>query len=65
LPDKALADEYFAVTEKVEALYGQPNQLAGDDESREMRAAHRDAPAHPRQRLLRTTSRGGGRGIRR
>jgi integrase/recombinase XerD len=37
IADKTVADEYFAVTEKVEALYGQPNQLASDDEGREMR----------------------------
>ena len=32
-----VADEYFAVTEKVEALYGQPRQLPADDEGAEMR----------------------------
>ncbi|HZE16857.1 MAG TPA: site-specific integrase, partial [Mycobacterium sp.] len=37
IADKTVAEEYFAVTEKVEALYGQPNQLASDDEGREMR----------------------------
>ena len=37
IADKTVADEYFAVTEKVEALYGQPTQLASDDEGREMR----------------------------
>jgi site-specific recombinase XerD len=37
IADKTVADEYFAVTEKVEALYGQPNQLVSDDEGREMR----------------------------
>jgi integrase/recombinase XerD len=37
IADKTVADEYFAVTEKVEALYGQPNQLTSDDEGREMR----------------------------
>jgi integrase/recombinase XerD len=37
IADKTVADEYFAVTEKVEALYGRPNQLASDDEGREMR----------------------------
>jgi hypothetical protein len=31
------ADQYFAVTEKVEALYDQPHTLAGDDEGPEMR----------------------------
>jgi site-specific recombinase XerD len=37
IADKTVADEYFAVTEKVEALYGQPRELACDDEGREMR----------------------------
>jgi integrase/recombinase XerD len=37
IADKTVADEYFAVTEKVEALYGQPRQLPGDDEGSEMR----------------------------
>ncbi|MDT2008603.1 site-specific integrase [Rhodococcus opacus] len=37
IADKTVAEEYFAVTEKVEALYNQPHQLAGDDEGREMR----------------------------
>ena len=37
IADKTVADEYFAVTEKVEALYGQPHQLPADDEGAEMR----------------------------
>jgi site-specific recombinase XerD len=37
IADKTVADEYFAVTEKVEALYDQPRQLPGDDEGIEMR----------------------------
>jgi hypothetical protein len=37
IADKSVADEYFADTEKVEALYGQPNRLTDDDEGREMR----------------------------
>jgi hypothetical protein len=37
IADKSVADEYFANTEKVDALYGQPNRLADDDEGREMR----------------------------
>jgi len=37
IADKTVADEYFAVTEKVEALYGQPHQLPADDEGVEMR----------------------------
>ncbi len=37
IADKTVADEYFAVTEKVEALYDQPRQLPGNDEGAEMR----------------------------
>jgi integrase/recombinase XerD len=37
IADKTVADEYFSVTEKVEALYGQPQQLDAKDEGSEMR----------------------------
>jgi integrase/recombinase XerD len=37
IADKTVAEEYFAVTEKVEALYDQPRRLAADDEGSEMR----------------------------
>ena len=37
IADRTVAEEYFAVTEKVEALYGQPAQLPADDEGSEMR----------------------------
>ncbi len=37
IADRTVADEYFAVTEKVEALYNQPRQLPADDEGHEMR----------------------------
>jgi integrase len=37
IADKTVAEEYFAVTEKVEALYDQPRRLPGDDEGAEMR----------------------------
>ena len=37
IPDKTVADEYFKVTEKVEALYHQPRQLPAADEGTEMR----------------------------
>jgi integrase/recombinase XerD len=37
IADRTVADEYFAVTEKVEALYGQPAQLPASDEGHEMR----------------------------
>ena len=48
IADKTVADEYFSVTEKVEALYGQPQQLAATDEGSEMRrlrAARRSSTA--------------------
>ena len=37
IADKTVADEYFAVTEKVEALYDQPRQLPPTTKAREMR----------------------------
>jgi hypothetical protein len=37
IADKTVADEYFAVTAKVEALYDQPRRLPADDEGTEMR----------------------------
>lgn len=37
IADKTVADEYFAVTEKVEALYNRPRQLPDSDEGTEMR----------------------------
>jgi integrase/recombinase XerD len=37
IADKTVAEEYFNVTEKVEALYGQPRQLSREDEGAEMR----------------------------
>jgi site-specific recombinase XerD len=37
IADKTVAEEYFAVTEKVEALYDQPRQLPSGDEGAEMR----------------------------
>ena len=37
IADKTVADDYFAVTEKVEALYGQPQQPPADDEGSERR----------------------------
>lgn len=36
IADRTVADEYFAVTEKVEALYDQPRQLPANDEGTEM-----------------------------
>jgi integrase/recombinase XerD len=37
IADKTVADEYFAVSEKVEALYGQPGPLPASAEGSEMR----------------------------
>ena len=37
IADRTVADEYFKVTEKVEALYHQPRQLPAADEGTEMR----------------------------
>ena len=37
IADRTVAEEYFAVSAKVEALYGQPAQLPADDEGSEMR----------------------------
>ncbi len=37
IADRTVADEYFAVTEKVEALYDQPRELPAGDEGTEMR----------------------------
>ena len=37
IADKTVAEEYFAVTEKVEALYDQPRRLDAEDEGAEMR----------------------------
>jgi hypothetical protein len=36
IADKTVAEEYFSVTEKVEALYDQPRRLPADDEGSEM-----------------------------
>jgi integrase/recombinase XerD len=46
IADKTVADEYFAVTEKVEALYDQPHRLPAADEGTEMR--HLRAEMHRR-----------------
>ena len=37
IADRTVADEYFAVSEKVEALYDQPKELPADAEGTEMR----------------------------
>jgi len=41
IADKTVADEYFAVTAKVEALYDQRRRLGSDDEGHEMRCVVR------------------------
>lgn len=42
IADRAVADEYFAVTEKVEALYDAPRQLPADAEGSEMAKLRRE-----------------------
>ena len=59
IANRAVADEYFAVSEKVEALYGQPQTLPADGARRpDGPAAPRPLPA-TRQRLLRPARRTG------
>jgi len=48
IADKTVADEYFKVTEKVEALYQQPRQLPATAEGTEMRRLR----AEMRRRML-------------
>jgi site-specific recombinase XerD len=43
IADRTVADEYFAVTEKVEALYDQDRQLPADAEGSEMAKLRREA----------------------
>jgi len=43
IADRTVADEYFAVSEKVEALYDQPRQLPADAEGTEMAKLRREA----------------------
>lgn len=56
---RAVANEYLAVTDKIEAPYDQSWQLPADAEGTEMRKIRRDAPPNARQRVLRSTSRDG------
>ncbi|MFH5227329.1 tyrosine-type recombinase/integrase [Antrihabitans spumae] len=42
IADRTVADEYFAVTEKVEALYDQPHQLPAEAEGTEMAKLRRE-----------------------
>ncbi|MEP6697226.1 MAG: tyrosine-type recombinase/integrase, partial [Pseudonocardiales bacterium] len=58
IADKTVAEEYFNVTEKVEARYGQSQRLPHDDEGSEMRKLRAEMhPSDARQRPLRPTSR--------
>ena len=60
IANRTVADEYFAVAEKVEALYDAPKTLpAGAEGDRDAQAPRRDAPADARQRLLRPPGRPG------
>ena len=52
IASRTVADEYFAVSEKVEALYGQPAQLPADATGPQHDPAAPRAPPPPRQRLL-------------
>ena len=52
IASRTVADEYFAVTEKVEALYGQPAQLPADADRTEDGPAAPRAPPPARQRLV-------------
>jgi integrase len=52
IASRTVADEYFAVSEKVEALYGQPAQLPADAARTPHEPAPPRAPPPPRQRLL-------------
>ncbi|MHB8330221.1 MAG: tyrosine-type recombinase/integrase [Acidimicrobiales bacterium] len=42
IADRTVAEEYFAVSEKVEALYGQPQELPADAEGSEMAKLRRE-----------------------
>jgi hypothetical protein len=42
IADRTVADEYFKVSEKVEALYDQPKQLPSQDEGSEMAKLRRE-----------------------
>jgi hypothetical protein len=42
IADRTVADEYFAVSEKVEALYGQPKELPAEAEGAEMQKLRRE-----------------------
>lgn len=57
IANRTVADEYFAVTEKVEALYGQGNPLPADLIGPRMARLRREHHPPARQRLLHPTTR--------
>ena len=59
IANRTVAEEYFAVTEKVEALYGQPAQLPADAIGPKMARLRREHHRHARQRLLHPARRAG------
>jgi hypothetical protein len=59
IADETVAHEYFAVIEKVEALYDQPRHLDADDEGAEMRKLRAEMLPNARERLLRQAGRDG------
>ena len=60
IANRTVAEEYFAVSEKVEALYDAPQEPARRRRGhRDAQAPRRDAPADARQRLLRPPGRPG------
>ena len=59
IASRTVADEYFAVTEKVEALYGQDPRAARRRDRPEHGPAAPRAPPHARQRLVHPPARAG------
>jgi Phage integrase family len=60
IANRTVADEYFSVSENVEALYDAPKEPPRDRGGRrDAQAPRRDAPTNARQRLLRAPRRPG------
>ena len=57
IADRTVAEEYFSVSEQVEALYDAPKQLPAQAEGSEMRQLRPAAPTDAGQRLLRPAGR--------
>ncbi len=57
IANRTVAEEYFTVAEKVDALYAAPAQLPADDLGPNMARLNREHHRHARQRLLRPTRR--------